>query len=381
MVSLGNVIARPDWRARWELLGHGVVGVVKSSRRILMPLLDSLAHLLDSSVMPLFLCNLAPLVGKNEDTLARWCERGGVIPGAYRTRGGNQRRGKWRVAVPRVHPDDLATARNRSRRDGIAFGEYVALLTLDRLCNRIVANAQKFARGHKKSLKEAHDKWIKEEASAYVAECEAKGVRVTAVPGRQILANIASLEAEAAANYWNSGPISFAELMRRNATPSNDDWRRLIVSVAYQAHAGTRPADVLTLGGMAKALGIPGTEMAPGAEMRKIVEESLHEAARLNGRERGEVMPDVGGGDSGFMGGRSCEAEVVFALSRYADGAHWSDVAVVLGELVTIYGEAAVDDSIEAAVEQSAQFRDCFNGARQQQVSCRFLKIAAAAAR
>jgi hypothetical protein len=265
-----------------------------------------------------------------------------------------------------VHPDDLATARARYRRDGIAFGEYVALLTLDRLCNRIVANARKFARGQKKSLKEAYDSLIKKEASKTAAEFAAKGIRVTAVHGRQILANIASLEAEAAANYWNSGPISFAELMGRRATPRNDDWRRLVVSVAFQAYAGTRPARVLTLGGMAEALGIPAAKMAPGAEMRKIVEESLHEAARLNGRDHGEVKP--------------CEAEVVFAISRYAGGAAWSDVAVVLGDLVVIYGEAAVDDSIEAAVEQSAQFQDCFRGGREQHHSCRFFKIAAAAA-
>jgi hypothetical protein len=325
--------------------------------------------------MPLFLCDLSPLVGKDEDTLARWCERGGVIPGAYRTRGGTQRRGKWRVAVPKAHPDDLATARARCSRDGIAYGEYVSLLTLDRLCNRIVANARKFARNRRKR----RDK--DEDARKAAAEFAAGSLRLSTVSGRHILANIAATEAEAAANYWNSGPLSFSDLMGRNATPSKDDWRRLIVSVAYQAYSGTRPANVLTLGGMAEALGIPSAEMAPGKGMRKIVEESLHEAARLNGRERGEVAPDHGGSDSGFMVERSCETEVVSALSRYADGAPWSDVAVALGDLVVIYGEAAVEDSIEEAVEQRAQFKDCFTGGKDQQTGCRFFKIAAAAAR
>jgi len=324
--------------------------------------------------MPLSLCDLAPLLGKDEDTLARWCERGRVIPGAYRTRGGTQRRGKWRVAVPPVHPDDLATARARCGRDGIAYGEYVAVLTLDRLCNRIVANARKFARNRRKQ----RDK--DEDARIAAAEFAAKSLRLSNVSGRQILANITAAEAEAAANYWNSGPLSFSELMGRNATPSKDDWRRLIVSVAYQAYAGTRPLDVLTLGGMAEALGIPAGEMAPGAGMRKIVEESLHEAARLNGRDRGEVAPEDGGSDSLFMGGRSCETEVVFALSRYADGAAWSDVAVALSDLVEIYGEAAVDNSVEAAVEQRAQLKGRFTSGKDQEPSCRFFKIAAAAA-
>lgn len=257
----------------------------------------------------------------------------------------------------------------------MAYGEYVAVLTLDRLCNRIVANARKFARNRQKQRDK--DENSRKAAAMFAAESRMLSI----VPGRQVLANIAETEAEAAANYWNSGPLSFSELMGRNATPRKDDWRRLIVSVAYQAYAGTRPADVLTLGGMADALGIPAAEMAPGTEMRKIVEESLHEAARINGRESGEVVPDNGGNESVFVGGRSCENEVVFALSRYAEGAAWSDIAVALNDLVGIYGEAMVDDSIEAAVEQRAQFNDCFKGGREQQSSCRFFKIAAAAAR
>jgi hypothetical protein len=256
----------------------------------------------------------------------------------------------------------------------MAYGEYVSLLTLDRLCNRIVANARKFARnGRKRRDKD-------EDARKAAAEFAAGSLRLSTVSGRHILANIAATEAEAAANYWNSGPLSFSDLMGRNATPSKDDWRRLIVSVAYQAYAGTRPSDVLTPSGMAEALGIPAGEMAPGAGMRKIVEESLHESARLNGRERGEVAPEDGGRDTPFMGGRSYETEVVFALSRYADGAAWSDVAVALNDLAEIYGEAAVDDCIEAAVEQRAQFNDRFKGGNKQQPSCRFFKVAAAAA-
>jgi len=96
--------------------------------------------------MPLFLCDLAPLLGKDKDTLARWCERGDIIPGAYRTRGGSKRRGKWRVAVPRVDQEDVAFARARARRDGIDLEEYLAMLTLDRLCNRIAQKAKRISR-------------------------------------------------------------------------------------------------------------------------------------------------------------------------------------------------------------------------------------------
>lgn len=126
--------------------------------------------------MPLYLCDLAPLFGKDEDTLARWCERGDVVPGAYRTRGGEQRRGKWRVAVPRANKEDVALARARARREGIDLEEFIALLTLDRLCDRIEKNARKFSR-KRTGTEQAANGWgefISREAS----DLEAKGLRV-----------------------------------------------------------------------------------------------------------------------------------------------------------------------------------------------------------
>ena len=128
--------------------------------------------------MPLFLCDLAPLLGKDEDTLARWCERGGVIPGAYRTRGGSKRRGKWRVAVPIISLEDVSFARARSRRDGIAVDQYVGLLTLDRLCNRIAENSKRFARSRSRKA-EAAKNW-REFIGRESADLAERGIRVGA---------------------------------------------------------------------------------------------------------------------------------------------------------------------------------------------------------
>jgi hypothetical protein len=166
----------------------------------------------DYSVMPLFLRDLAPLVGKDEDTLARWCERGGVIPGAYRTRGGAKRRGKWRVTVPRPHAEDIETARARSRIDRIEPALYLAILTIDRLCNRIADNARKFARDRSQNERaEGRARFIAELAE----EDRRRGLRVVPIDTMRMLREAAVEAIEAVFIHYESPRGFFPALERQ----------------------------------------------------------------------------------------------------------------------------------------------------------------------
>jgi hypothetical protein len=247
--------------------------------------------------MPLFLCDLAPLLGKDEDTLARWCERGDVIPGAYRTRGGQKRRGKWRVAVPRAKADDLALAQAMARRDAVDLEECLALLTLDRLCNRIATNARKFARARTDKAQAVQD-W-REFISREAADLAAKGFKVHSfdverfrrdyVIGAVPLVAAGKNPARAAVKAFNlqckgGSPRSGRELRKFGSDLEADPEYALAVALAADARRRGEPSQT-TLKALAMQFGLTLAQL----RRQPALEEKLkraHKVAHLRAKDK-----------------------------------------------------------------------------------------------
>lgn len=246
--------------------------------------------------MPLFLSDLAPLIGKDEATLARWCGRPGVIPGAYRTKGGDKRRGKWRVAVPRPHPEDIETARARSRIDRIEPDLYLAILTIDRLCNRIADNSRKFARDrsqHERAKERARF------AAELAEEDYRRGLRVVPIDTMRMLREAAVMAIEAVLRH--ESPPGFFPALRRQvkglpALPMPDDrglWKQAAAD-PLQVYALALAVDMhqrgetesLTVEGLAALLGYSRGDLATVPGLRDSIGKALR-SAKSHARTQG----------------------------------------------------------------------------------------------
>ena len=258
--------------------------------------------------MPLFLCDLAPLVGKDEDTLARWCEREGVIPGAYRTRGGARRRGKWRVAIPRAHPEDIALALARAHREGIDLEEYVALLTLDRLCNRIVANSRGFSRKRRdKQTEQLRQESIQKEAQEFAS----KGARVWTLDLERLRRDYAIGAVRLIAERKDPAPAAYAafslqqrgkqkksarELSKFGAALEADPFYALAVALASDAYKKGNPRG-LTIEALARELGLSRGQAYRQPEVAEKLKRALRAARSYALALAKTSAPDPGKGE------------------------------------------------------------------------------------
>jgi hypothetical protein len=254
--------------------------------------------------MPLFLSDLAPLVGKDENTLAQWCERGGVIPGAYRTQGGAKRRGKWRVAVPPTHPDDLELARARSQRDRIEVGPYVALLTIERLCNQIASNARKFSRD---SSRRDFDRRKSQLVAEIAADDRRRGARVIAIDAERFERDsaVSAIEmvvdkkstdpaygAALSAQIEGRAPRNPSDLHRFGNTIAGDPVYGIAVAAAAEAYQRNDPG-ALTVEGLANRLGYSTSDLARRADLSRKIGRALDVVRGYARARSAAAQPDL----------------------------------------------------------------------------------------
>jgi hypothetical protein len=277
------VLVKSLWRFSAHLLAnrfHVTISLVTLSLQMLSEIC------LDKS---LSLQTLAALLGKDERTVSRWCERG-FVPGAYRMRGGEIRRGKWRVRFPKRNETDRNAPRfSCNRHEGWTDDQISRCRALDRFIDRIIEST----RGFRRSLR----------------------YRVAGAPSpqqidnRKVIAEMARLSEERAmtgepegapyhdalVNLYFGGQTpkkgeAYVYLPGVSATPQGPRFEgrsraprisRDLMTLArakgmHNHNEGARRA--LTMQGLARALGLPMSWVRRDADLRRLLSKQIYEA-------------------------------------------------------------------------------------------------------
>jgi hypothetical protein len=315
LIGGANVLRQPDMTSNrcalacwcWDMLLH-----TNRSRVTIFLVTLSLQMLseicLDKS---LSLQALAALLGKDERTISRWCERG-FVPGAYRMRGGDIRRGKWRVRFPKRNEIDRRSVRfSCNRHEGWTDDQISKCRALDRLLDRIVENTKGFRRSLRYRVSRApspqqidNRKVIAE--MARLSEERAITKEPEGALYHDALVNLyfdgqAPEGSAAASENVNKSSQTAPRFTRRTRAPRiSRDLMKLAKAKALHNHnEGARRA--LTMPGLARTLGLPMSWVRRDADLQRLLQKQVYEANRIAGvRHADEVYAaDEARGDNG----------------------------------------------------------------------------------
>jgi hypothetical protein len=263
-------------KSRWRFFAHLLTYGLHVTMRLVTLSLQLLSEIcLDKS---LSLQAIATLLGKDERTVSRWCEKG-FVPGAYRMRGGKIRRGKWRVRFPKRNKTDRNAPRfSCNRHKGWTDDQISRCRALDRLLDRIVENTKGFRRS------------LRYRASS--------GISPQQIDNRKLLAEMAKLSEARAMTGEPEGALFYDALVNlyfsgeqpkrgdayvympktsiRRPRISRDLMTLAKAKAMHNHNEGARRA--LTMPGLARALGLPMSWVRRDADLRRLLSKQLYDA-------------------------------------------------------------------------------------------------------